>query len=129
MADRFSPPEGNSRMDSEAHARTSATLLGRLGGNPADAAAWEEFVRHYGRKIVLWCRHWHLQDADAEDVAQNVLLEVSRKMKTFVYDPSKSFRAWLRKLTHAAWCDWVEGRRKLGQGSGDSAVLDLLQTV
>jgi RNA polymerase sigma factor (sigma-70 family) len=116
-------------MDSDAHARTSATLLGRLGGDPADATAWDEFVRHYGRKILQWCRHWGLQDADAEDVTQNVLLQVARKMKTFTYDPTKSFRAWLKTLTHAAWCDWVEGRKKLGQGSGDSQVLELLQSV
>ncbi len=108
---------------------TSATLLGRLGGNPADAAAWDEFVRHYAPRVRHWCRRWNLQEADAEDVTQNVLLEVARKMKTFVYDPKRSFRAWLKTLTHAAWCDWVERRQKPGQGSGDSQVIALLHTV
>jgi RNA polymerase sigma-70 factor (ECF subfamily) len=108
---------------------TSASLLGRLAGSPGDADAWNTFVRRYGPKILLWCRYWNLQDADAEDVAQNVLLLLARKMQTFVYDPTRSFRAWLKTLTHAAWCDWAEGRKKLGRGSGDSAVLDQLQSV
>jgi RNA polymerase sigma-70 factor (ECF subfamily) len=116
-------------MDKSVNQRTSATLLGRLGSNPVDSLAWTDFVQHYGRRIYLWCRHWNLQDADAEDVTQNVLLEVARKMRTFVYDPSRSFRAWLKTLTHAAWCDWVERRKRLGQGSGDSQVLDQLHSV
>jgi RNA polymerase sigma-70 factor (ECF subfamily) len=36
-----------------------------------------------------------LQESDAQDVAQAVLLELSRSMATFVYDPSRSFRGWL----------------------------------
>jgi RNA polymerase sigma-70 factor (ECF subfamily) len=116
-------------MDHRSDSGTRASLLARLGGNATDAAAWDEFVRHYGRKVLQWCRHWNLQEADAEDVTQNVLLLVARKMQTFVYDPAKSFRAWLKTLAHGAWCDWVDANKKLGQGSGDSGVLDLLQTV
>jgi len=109
--------------------RTSASLLGRLHHNPADPAAWNEFVQHYGRKIYLWCRGWNLQDADAQDVTQNVLLEIAKKMQTFAYDPARSFRGWLKTLTHAAWCDFVARQRSRGRGSGDSAVLELLQAV
>jgi RNA polymerase sigma-70 factor (ECF subfamily) len=116
-------------MEPSSHARTSASLLGRLGGNPNDAAAWDEFVRRYGRKVLLWCRHWRLQEADAEDVTQNVLLLVARKMQTFRYDPGRSFRAWLKAIAHGAWCDWLEGQKRPGRGSGDTQVLDVLTTV
>ena len=109
--------------------RTSGSLLRRLGCNPNDAAAWGEFVRRYGRKVLLWCRHWQLQEADAQDVTQDVLLRVARQMRTFCYDPQRSFRAWLKTLAHAAWCDWLEGQKKPGRGSGDSTVLDQLATV
>jgi WD40 repeat protein len=54
-------------------ARTSPTLLGRLRRSPADQAAWAEFVDRYGPRIYAWCRHWGLQEADAQDVAQAVL--------------------------------------------------------
>src|SRR5262249_13809924 len=74
-------------------------------------------------------RHWDLQEADAEDVTQNVLLRLAQKMPLFVYDPSRSFRAWLKTLTHHAWSDFVSSRKNRVQGSGDTRVLRVLQTV
>jgi RNA polymerase sigma-70 factor (ECF subfamily) len=108
---------------------TPVSLLSRLCRDPNDPGAWEEFVQHYGPKVLLWCRHWGLQQADAEDVAQEVLLKVAQKMQTFRYDPARSFRAWLKTLAHGAWCDWLERRSRQAQGSGDSRVLELLQTT
>ncbi len=109
--------------------RTSASLLARLGADPNDGASWDEFVRRYGRQVLGWCRHWRLQDADAEDVAQDVLLRVARQMRTFRYDAARSFRAWLKTVAHAAWCDWLEAQKRPGRGSGDSGVLELLGTI
>ncbi len=57
--------------------RTHRTLLARLaqsgGGNQE---AWSEFVDRYGRRIYGWCLRWRLQDADAQDVTQIVLLKL-----------------------------------------------------
>jgi RNA polymerase sigma-70 factor (ECF subfamily) len=108
---------------------TSVSLIGRLGRDPGDAAAWEEFVRRYGRMVYGWCRHYQLQEADAEDVTQNVLLEVARQMRTFAYDPSKRFRGWLRTVTHGAWCGWLEKQRRTAQGTGDSGVAAVLEST
>jgi RNA polymerase sigma-70 factor (ECF subfamily) len=109
--------------------RTRVTLLGRLRSDPSDQAAWAEFVEHYGPKIYGWSRKWGLQEADAQDVTQNVLLKLARKFQEFRYDPSRSFRAWLKTLTHHTWSDFVEGRQRAGLGSGDSAVGSLLLNV
>ena len=108
---------------------TSPTLLGRLSRLPADQAAWAEFAERYGRKIYAWCRHWHLQQADAEEVTQEVLLKLARKMRTFSYDPTRSFRAWLKTVTHHAWQDFLSSRRIPGGGTGDTQLLEMLQTV
>ena len=116
-------------MAGDPNVPTSPTLLGRLGRVPADQAAWGEFAERYGRKIYGWCRHWHLQEADAEDVTQQVLLKLARTLRTFSYDPARSFRAWLKTVTHHAWRDFVEARNWPGAGSGDTAVLEQLQTV
>src|SRR5262245_25225517 len=116
-------------MAGDPNVPTSPTLLGRLGRVPADQAAWGQFAERYGRKIYGWCRQWGLQEADAEDVAQQVLLKLADTMRTFSYDPSKSFRAWLKTVTHHAWRDFVEGRNRLGAGSGDTRVLEPLPTV
>jgi RNA polymerase sigma-70 factor (ECF subfamily) len=110
--------------------RTSVTLLARLGGATADAPAWADFVRRYGPQVLEWCRHWRLQDADAEDVAQDVLLRVSKQMRTFRYDPGRSFRGWLKVVTRASWADWLEARRRIvGHGSGDTAAHAALESV
>ena len=69
----------------------------RLRQDPTDQAAWSEFVDHYGPKIMGWCQKWKLQEADAQDVTQNVLLRLAEKLKDFSYDATKSFRAWLRR--------------------------------
>jgi RNA polymerase sigma-70 factor (ECF subfamily) len=108
---------------------TSLTLLGRLRHNPNDQQAWCAFVDRYGRKIYAWCRQWGLQEADAEDVTQNVLVELARQMRDFEYRPSGSFRGWLRTIVHRAWCDYLRQRRRGVQGSGDDAVLAQLSCV
>jgi len=116
-------------MSSRQDSGTRATLLGRLHRDPTDAAAWGEFVDHYGPKIYGWCRRWRLQDADAQDVTQAVLLRLAAKLAEFTYDPSRSFRAWLRTLTHHAWSDYLESRGRAVAGTGDSGTVELLHSV
>jgi RNA polymerase sigma-70 factor (ECF subfamily) len=108
---------------------TSETLLGRLCQGPDDQVAWNRFVERYGPKIYGWCRQWRLQEADAEDVTQNVLLCLARKLRKFAYDPSRSFRGWLRTLTEHACSDFVAERGRVDRASGDTAVLEVLKSA
>jgi RNA polymerase sigma factor (sigma-70 family) len=110
-------------------ARTSVTLLGRLRQNPKDQVAWSDFVARYEPKILQWCRRWRLQEPDAQDVTQAVLLKLSRLMENFAYDPSRSFRAWLKTLTHHAWRELVAERKRGGIGSGDSRMGELFENI
>jgi RNA polymerase sigma-70 factor (ECF subfamily) len=109
--------------------QTSPTLLGRLRKDPTDQAAWGEFVDRYGPKIYGWCRGRRLQEADAQDVTQTVLLKLADKMRSFAYDPKRSFRGWLMTLTHHAWTDFLESRKKAGAGSGDSRIHEQLESL
>lgn len=94
-----------------ANSSTRITLLARLAGSgEPDQAAWDEFVRHYGVRIIHWCERWGLQAADVEDVSQQILLKLSRRMRTFEYDPSQSFRAWLKTITRNALLDFESDR-------------------
>jgi RNA polymerase sigma factor (sigma-70 family) len=108
---------------------TSATLLGTLRRDPKDQSAWNEFVARYRPLVLDWCRGWRLQESDAEDVTQAVLLKLNRLMQTFVYDAKGSFRAWLRTLTHHAWRDLVSDRKRQGVGSGDSRISELFENL
>src|SRR5262249_59980976 len=104
-------------MDSSFSSQTSPTLLGRLRQEPADQDAWGLFVERYGRLIYGWVRKWQLQEADAEDVTQMVLVRLAQRMRGFAYDPQKSFRGWLRTLTRHPWSDFVEARQRGGRAS------------
>ena len=116
-------------MDHDSIPLTSTTLLRRLQHEPADQDAWAEFVRRYGPLVYRWCRRRRLQEADAEDVTQAVLVRLSARMRTFSYDPARSFRAYLRTLARYAWCDFLETRRQPGAGGGGSDLLGLLESV
>ncbi|MGL6096609.1 MAG: RNA polymerase sigma factor [Fimbriiglobus sp.] len=108
---------------------TRVSLLARLRTDPNDQAAWAAFVDRYGPQIYAWCRHHRLQEADAQDVSQNVLVKLARALPNFVYDPGRSFRGWLRTLTRNAWTDFIGEQQRGVRGAADSVVLDLLQTV
>ena len=116
-------------MGAESADTTRVTLLHRLNQNPADQLSWAEFVTFYGPAIRGWLTHWGLQEADAQDVAQNVLMRLTAKLPQFKYDPSKSFRGWLKTLTHHAWHDFVTEAGYRTRGSGDTSVLDQLQSI
>jgi RNA polymerase sigma factor (sigma-70 family) len=117
------------RVSKEHSSRTSVTLLGRLRHDPKDQAAWNDFVARYEPKLHQWCRGWGLQEPDAHDVTQAVLLKLSRLMATFAYDPSRSFRAWLKTLTHHAWRDLAAERKRGGIGSGDSRMNEFFENL
>jgi RNA polymerase sigma factor (sigma-70 family) len=116
-------------MRSDTADSTRVTLLHRLNQNPGDQISWAEFVRLYGPAIRGWLTHWGLQEADSQDVTQNVLLRLTAKLPQFKYDPSRSFRGWLKTLTHHAWHDFVTEAGYRNRGSGDTSILDQLQSV
>jgi RNA polymerase sigma-70 factor (ECF subfamily) len=115
-------------MDPVTPSVTSVTLLMRLQQTPADQGAWAEFVARYGHRIKGWCRRWGLQEADAQDVTQIVLLKLVRALQAFRYDPAQRFRGWLKTVTHHAWQDLLRSRRRSAQGAEPMAE-DPLETL
>jgi DNA-directed RNA polymerase specialized sigma24 family protein len=74
---------------------TRPSLLLRLR-EPADQEAWRHFVDAYGPMVYRYARQRGLQDADAADLTQIVLLQVSGSVRRFDYDPQRGrFRGWL----------------------------------
>lgn len=108
---------------------THITLLTQLRHDPSDQAGWDELVERYGRHIYRWCRQWKLQDADAEDVTQDILVKLTQKLCSFAYDPSRSFRGWLKTVAHHAWRDFEDSRRHAQRAAGGSQVQELMLTL
>jgi RNA polymerase sigma factor (sigma-70 family) len=93
---------------------TSLTLMMRVQRDPADPAAWNEFVQKYQPLIRAWCLKWGAQSADADDVSQQVLIKLMTAMKMYHCEPTASFRSWLKTVTRNAWIDFVR-RPSIGQ--------------
>jgi RNA polymerase sigma factor (sigma-70 family) len=65
-----------------------------------------------------WCLRWGSQPADAEDVAQQVLLKLLTAMKNYRRRAGSGFRGWLKTVTHNAWLDFVTSRHNSAQYPG-----------
>ncbi|WP_422931568.1 RNA polymerase sigma factor [Singulisphaera sp. PoT] len=119
---------GADGMERAEHSETSVSLLLRLRGTPSNQV-WSEFFRRYEPKIVSWCRARNLQEADALDVTQAVLVKLVERMATFHYDRGRSFRGYLKTLTHYAVIDVLNARKRPGQGRGGPEEIQALETL
>jgi len=100
---------------------TSATLLLRLQ-DLEDHEAWAAFVERYAPVVFSWCRRFSLQDSDAANVTQDVLVKLMRSMRSFRYEPGKGrFRGWLKTVTANAVRDLARSWEGRIRGSGDDS--------
>jgi RNA polymerase sigma-70 factor (ECF subfamily) len=116
-------------MNEPSALRTNVSLLRRLGREDRDQTAWNAFIERYGPQIFAWCRRWGLQETDAEDVTQTVLLKLAEKLRGFEYDPARRFRSWLKTVAQHAWIDLLRDQQRTGRGAGDSAAIAQLHEV
>ena len=108
---------------------TQPTLLVRIR-DAHDQVAWERFVDLYAPLVYGFLRKRGLQDADAADLTQDVLRQVSVAVQRLEYDRRRgSFRGWLFTIVQNRLTDhWRrEGLRE--HGAGDSNVLAQLNDV
>jgi len=100
---------------------TRASLLVRLR-DPRDGEAWAEFVERYGPLVYGYARNQGLQDADAEDLTQDVLRAVAGAVGRLEYDPAKgAFRNWLFTVVRRKLSNWRAAAANRARGSGDTA--------
>ena len=104
---------------------TRPSLLIRVR-DPADQAAWQEFVEIYQPVILRLARRKGMQAADADDVAQEILVAVARAVEQREHDPKRAkFRTWLGRVAHNAILNALT-RGRPDRGSGDPALLTVL---
>jgi RNA polymerase sigma factor (sigma-70 family) len=58
--------------------------------------AWVGFQRKYDPLLRDCCKNLRLDEKTAGEICQLTWIEVARRIESFVYDPTKSFRGWLR---------------------------------
>jgi RNA polymerase sigma-70 factor (ECF subfamily) len=108
---------------------TSASLLDRLRLDP-DQASWQRLVDLYTPLIQAWLRRHAAPEQDTNDLVQEVLAVVVRRLPEFQRQPrTGAFRAWLRTITVNCLRDYWRSGRSRPLATGDSNFLEVLNQL
>ena len=101
---------------------TRESLLLRVG-DPANAEAWREFAAIYRPAVYRLARRRGLQDADAEDLSQRVLVAISQKIADWrPTSPQGAFRAWVSVIARNLALNALT-RTPIDSGKGGTSVI------
>lgn len=90
---------------------TRRSLLDRLR-DWEDQTTWREFFDVYWKFIYSVAIRSGLSDQEAQDVVQETVLSVAKKMPGFVYEPDRcSFKGWLMRVTRLRIIDQLRRRQ------------------
>ena len=104
---------------------TRHSLILRLGDS-SDEVAWHEFVALYEPLVYRLARGKGLQDSDARDVCQDVMLAVARAANRWDPNPDRgSFRGWLSRVTRNLLINFLT--RGQEPGTGRTSMVELLE--
>ena len=105
---------------------TSLSLLERLRADPKDTA-WQNLVEIYTPLIQNWLRRHQVREADSDDISQEVLAVVIRRLPEFEHNKREgAFRNWLRTITVNCLRDFWRSRKNRPTATGDSDFQELL---
>lgn len=107
---------------------TSASLLQRLRTSP-DESDWARLVDLYTPLIRGWMRRYSTSQQDADDVVQEVMAVVVRKLPQFERERTGSFRNWLRQITVNCLRDSWRAKKYRPSGTGGSDFQQVLDQL
>ncbi len=100
-------------MDGNDLMPTRQSLLSRLK-NWDDQGSWRQFFDAYWKLIYSAALRSGLTESEAQDVVQETIISVAKKMQSFEYQTDGgSFRGWLLTLTRWRILDQFRKRRRL----------------
>jgi RNA polymerase sigma-70 factor, ECF subfamily len=105
---------------------TSASLLERVRASPT-ADSWQHLVGIYEPLIRGWLRQRVLPEQDVDDITQEVMAVVVRRLREFQHNGRVgAFRNWLKTITINCLRDhWKRGKHR-PLATGQSSVQDVL---
>ena len=108
---------------------TRVSLLVRIR-DAADHQSWEEFSAIYRPIIYRMARRRGLQDADAQDLTQQVLTSVAAHIHDWKPDVQRArFRTWLARVTRNAIIDSCRRIHPDQATGGSDAMLQIHETT
>ncbi|MEL7499368.1 MAG: sigma-70 family RNA polymerase sigma factor [Planctomycetota bacterium] len=101
---------------------TSLSLLERLCQSPENES-WNRLAELYTPWIRAWLRRYDVQDSDAYDLVQEVLLAVSKDLSKFEHAGHPgAFRGWLKAILINRLRKFWRARDRRPQARGDSDI-------
>ncbi len=107
---------------------TSASLLERLASAPTPDD-WRRLVELYQPLLHAWLARAGVRAADADDLAQEILVVVFREIGRFERRGSGAFRGWLRTVLAYRVRDHFRRRKYQPTATGDSKFLRQLDEL
>ncbi len=108
--------------------KTNHSLIARVK-NLGDGASWEEFIEIYQPVVFRMARRRGLQDADAQDVMQQVFLSISRSIEGWTAGNGQPpFRAWLTTIARNAITKSLT-RQPRDAAVGSTSMIELLNAL
>ena len=107
---------------------TSVSLLERLAGAPTDDD-WRQLLDLYQPLLRAWMARAGVPSADTDDLVQEVLLVVFRKVGGFERRGPGAFRGWLRTILTHRVRDYFRACRYRPTATGDSDFLRALDEL
>src|SRR5690349_20795130 len=94
---------------------TRKSLVDRLA-DWNDRKRWQQFFDSYWKLIHRAARQAGLTESEAEEVVQETLITVAKKIDRLKYDPALgSFKGWLLNITRWRIADQFRKRKKAGE--------------
>ena len=94
---------------------TRRSLVDRLG-DWNDGKRWQQFFDSYWKLIHCAARKAGLTESEAQEVVQETLITVAKKIDRLKYDPALgSFKGWLLNITRWRIADQFRKRKNAGE--------------
>ncbi len=99
---------------------TRQTLIQRLK-DTENEDAWKEFYDFYKQSIIGWAIRFGCSPAKADDVFQETMVCLLRKISSFEYDPGKRFHSYLKTIVKGRCYDLFRKESRYIAASGNNS--------
>jgi len=110
--------------------KTRVTLLDKLQSGeqgPDHDAAWQRFHDLYVPLIRYWLGKWNIPRKDLDDLCQEVMIILVRRLPEWTYDPAKGrFRGYVKTIVSRKAMRYFEQQKNKPGGIGGTDHQDIL---